>query len=50
MMQNLRYYCRQRSNASMQISNASVAVYTELSLNKLLFRVQIKSHMIHFQI
>ena len=33
-----------------QTSNANLAVYTELDLNILLFRVKIKSHMIHFQI
>ena len=49
-MQNLRYYCRQRTEAEKQISNANLDVYTELGLNILLLRVQIKSHMIHFQI
>ena len=33
-----------------QITNANLAVYTELELTMLLFRVQIKSHMIHFSI
>ena len=32
-----------------QISSANVAVCTELGFN-MFFRVQIKSHMIHFQI
>ena len=32
------------------ITNANLAVYTELELTMLLFRVQIKSHMIHFSI
>ena len=50
MIQNLRYYCRQRIEAEKQISNANLAVYTKLGLTILLFRVQIKSHMIHFQI
>ena len=49
-MQNLIYYCRQRIEAEKQISNANLAVYTELGLNILLLRVQIKSHMIHLQI
>ena len=33
-----------------QKSNVNLAVYTNLGLNILLFRVQIKSHMVHFQI
>ena len=41
MMQNLRYYCRKKP---WQTSNANLAVYTELGLDILLFRVQIKSH------
>ena len=34
----------------LQTSNSIFAVYTNLGLNTLLFRVKIKSHMIHFQI
>ena len=49
-MQNLRYYCRQRIKTEKKISSANLAVYTELGWNILLFRVQIKSHMIHFEI
>ena len=49
MMQNLRYYCRQRIE-TLADKQCKFAVYTELDLNILLFRVQIKSHMIHFQI
>ena len=49
-MQNLIYYCRQRIEAEKQINNTNLAVYTELGLNILLLRVQIKSHMTHFQI
>ena len=33
-----------------QTSNANLVVYIELGLNMLFFRVQIKSHVINFQI
>ena len=41
-MENVRYCCRQRIEAEKQISNANLAVYTELGWNILLFKVQIK--------
>ena len=44
-MQNLRYYCRQRIEALVDKQSKF-----GLDLNILLFRVQIKSYTIHFQI
>ena len=42
-MQNLRYYCRWELKP-WQTSNEKLAVNTELGLNILLFKVQIKPH------
>ena len=54
---NLSKWCKiydnivDRKLKPWQASSANVAVYNdELGLNTFMFRVQIKSHMIHFQI
>ena len=51
MMQNLRYYCKERIEAlaDKQCKFGCIYIYTKLGLN-ILFRVQIKYHIIHLQI
>ena len=46
MMQNMKCYCRQRTEALED----KLCFKPSLVLKILLFRVQVKSHMIHFQI